>query len=655
MRKNQIFLAFVIILCLIFPDAILAQKEYKGEYKFNNINGEATFQFIEGPENSVIRQGDFSFLRKERDPENKTRFLRTVISGAYEQGQKAGTWEYLDEDHQAELKDVVDFELISDLKSAQIKLKANYIGGVPNGTWVFEENEFSDGSLKKKAQADEFQFREGNIRGKFNFKSFVGRYTHFIRGELKDDGIMTGEWTFVYEEDDKLISEVRNYENGFLLGLVKRDLNNDEVLEEIVFFETIAKLNKVNAGDNQGFRIADQTFGILFNDGFLSNTSQYKAQQAGNAFLSDFLIKILRYDPAFVNNDSELIDYPLHTRKFVFELNRSQQKIVEDLPGKFDDLMRLVEQYKDRNALSLNRQRSDSLSAAYSFFEFQYQKLKAFNELIGKFRNKDIQFYDVKYMVEEGLIFVTEKDEVKYSFQEEDKTLEIEYRKEDFNTDFYVALDAYITQMAATTSRFKTYVDGQLSRIEEDADLKTLEERIQDKKTTIDELFADQEGQDGLTQGLIRAVKTNVLGSGFEKINERYAKANRFNEKKDEANVMLDLLDEMEGQYEVLSNVSRNWEILDEFYQEEVFNPFTYTRYDQRAKPRLFEAAERLFENYVENIEVEEDYTQIKVWTKKIESLIMRMTDLRNADTRSLERRLNRRSSISKIESDLEL
>ncbi|MFN3801153.1 hypothetical protein [Belliella pelovolcani] len=655
MRKNQIFLAFVIIFCVIFPDATLAQKEYKGEYKFNNINGEATFQFIEGPENSVIRQGDFSFLRKERDPENKTRFLRTVISGAYEQGKKTGTWEYLDEDHRAELKDVVDFELISDLKSSQIKLRANYMGGVPNGRWVFEENEFSEGSLKKKAQADEFQFREGNIRGKFNFKSFVGRYTHFIRGELKDDGIMTGEWTFVYEEDGKLISEVRNYENGFLLGLVKRDLNSDEVLEEVVFFETIAKLNKVNAGENQGFRIADQTFGILFNDGFLSNTVEYKAQLAGNSFISDFLVKILRYDPAFVNSNLELIDYPLHTRKFVFELSRSQQNIIEDLPAKYDELVKVVETYKDRNALSLNRQRSDSLSSAYSFFEFQHDKLMKFNEVIGKFRTKDIQFYDVKYMVEGGLSFITERDVVDYSFEEEEKVLEIDYNTGDFIADFYGSLDNYISQMAATTRNFKTYVDSQLSRIEEDADLKTLEERIQDKKSTIEELYADQEDLDGLTRGLIRAVKTNVLGSGFEKINERYAKANRFSEKKEEANVLLDLLSEMEGQHEVLSNVSRNWEILDEFYQEEVFNPFTYTRYDQRAKPRLFEAAERLFEHYVESIEVEEDYTQVKVWTKKIESLIMRMTDLRNADTRSLERRLNRRSSISKIESDLEL
>lgn len=655
MNLKQLIIIFLCASAFIISSETHAQKEYKGDYKFNNINGNATFQFIEGPEGSVIRQGDFSFVRKERDPADKTRFLKTEVNGVYEQGKKRGSWYYLDEDHQLELLDVVDFELVSDLKSSQIKLNAEYVNGIPNGKWVFEENEFSEGRLKKKAQAEEFLFKNGDLQGKFQFKSFVGDYTHFIKGELKDNGIMNGEWTFVYLDKGKLISEVRKYENGFLLGLVKRDLNDDEVVEEQVFFETISKLNQVNAGENSGFRIADQTFGILFNDGFLSSSAEIKGQKAGNDFLSDFLTKILRYDESYVNKDLELIDSPIHTRKFVFELSRSQQKIIEELPAKFDDLVKITQEYKDKNALSLNRQRSDSLSSTYSFFEFQHEKLKKFNELIDKFRTKEIQFYDVKYIAEKGLEFVTEKDEVAYTFGEENKTLELEYKVADFETGFYAALDAYIAEMRSLTSKYKAYADSQLSRIEQDSNLKDLEQKIQERKSQIEELYTSTAEEDGLTKRLLDAVKRNLLGNAFDQINERYAKADQFSTKNDEANILLDLLEEIETQHEVLTNVSNNWKILDEFYQEEVWNPFTYTRYDQRAKPRLFESAERLYEYYIENIEKEQDYTKIKTWTKKIESLIMKMSDLRNADTKSLERRLNRRSSVSKIESDLEL
>lgn len=655
MKLKHLSYFFLCVALFVKTSQIKAQKEFKGEYKFNNINGEATFQFIEGTEGNVIRQGDFTFIRKEIDTEDKTRFLKTEIKGFYDQGKKRGSWLYLDEDHQLKLQDVIDFEIVSDLKSSQIKLNAEYVNGIPNGKWFFEENEFSSGSLKNKAQAEEFLFKNGDIQGKFQFKLFVEKYTHFIKGELKENGIMNGEWTFVYQDKGKLISEVRKYENGFLLGLVKRDLSDDEVIEEQVFFETISKLNQVIAGENRGFRIADQTFGILFNDGFLSSSKEIQGQKAGNDFMSDFLIKILRYDESYVNRDLVLIESPIHTRKFVFELTRAQQKIIEELPVKFDELVKITQEYKNKNALSLNRQRSDSLSATYSFFQFQHEKLKNFYELIDKFRTKEIQFYDVNYIAQEGLEFITEKDEVAYSFGDEENVLVLKYKVADFKSGFYKALDAYLVEMMSLTFKYKSYADNQLSRIEQDSDLKNLEQKIQERKLHVEKLFTSTTEKDALTQGLLNAIKENLLGDALDLVNARYAKADQFSNKKAEANILLDLFDEIEGQYRVLLKVSKNWNILDEYYKEEVINPFTYTSYDKRSKPRLYDSAERLFEYYIENIEKEKDYTAIKNWTTKMETLIRRMSHLRNEDTRILERRLTRRSSISKIESDLEL
>ncbi|MFD2033514.1 hypothetical protein ACFSKL_01870 [Belliella marina] len=655
MRNFQGLIYISFVLLLVFPKQLIAQNEYKGEYKYNNITGEATFQLVEGQEGAVLKQGEFSFMRSEKDSEDKTRFLKTVIQGYYEGDKKSGQWEYLDENHQVELKDVIDFKIISDLTSSQIKLKANYVNGIPNGRWVFEENEFSGGSLKKKAQAEEFLFNNGDIQGKFQFKSFVGNYTHFIRGELNDKGVMHGEWTLVYQDADKLISEVRNYENGFLLGLVKRDLNDDEIIDEVVFFETIARLKKINSGDNEGYRIADQSFGILFNDGFLSNSKQYQAQKAGNNFISDFLVKILRYDQKFVNQDDSLIEYPIHTKKFVFELSRAQQKLVEDIPGKFDEILKINEDYKEMNVLKLNRQRSDSLSSAFAFFEFQFEKLSKSKELIEKLRSKEIQYYDLGQMVSEGMDFITDKDEIKYSFQDEDKVLELEYNVKDFGKEFFVALEDYLNQTKAKTMTVKKYADKQLNRIKEDSDLIVLEEDIQTKKEGLDTLYSDTAELDALSRSMISNIKKNILEGQFGRINERYAQAEKYSTKKEEADRLLDLTEELETQYETLTNISGNWEILDEYYMEEVFNPFFNERYNQRFKERLFESAEKLFEFYTKSIIEETNYAEIKNWTKKIESLIRKMSDLRNEDTRSLERRLNRRSSIDKIESDLGL
>lgn len=655
MKLISVTIAWCFLLVFLSTNHVEAQREYKGTYKFNGLDGTATFEFIPGSEGAVIKQGAFQFLRKEQDPSDKTKLFKTAIQGIYDRDLKSGSWDYLDESHHISPEDVLDFKLVYDLKSTQIKIKANYFQGLPNGRWVFEQNVFEDGMLQKQAQADEFQFSNGDIKGKFQFKSFVGKNTHFIRGELKDGGIMHGEWTFVYEKNGQLISEVRNYENGFLLGLVQRDLVENEVVEELVFFETISKLKRLNAGENKGFRIADRNFGIFFNDGFLSNDKAYKAQQEGNEFMSDFLVKILRYDDRYVNESKQLIEFPIHTKKFVFELSRSQQRIIEELPAKFDQLKRSTESYKDRNALRLNRQRSDSLSFAYRFFEFQFTKLKAFDELIDLFKSKDIQFFDVNYLSEQGLSFLSTSDSIPYEFNNQKNFKKIDYKTNGFSEDFYAALDAYILEMITITNAYKAYVDSQLSMIEQDADLKDIENKIKFSKEKLLARFDSLDTKDDVTRGLLEAIQKNILQVNFDKINERYAKASKFSEKKSEAHVMIDLIEEMQEQFDAVSKLSQNWQKLDEMYMENVFNPYVYTRYDQRTKPRLFESAERLYEYYLQSIRNEQDYTQIKIWSKKVQELILRMADLRNQDTRITERKLNRRTSPTKIESALEL
>ena len=467
---------------------------------------------------------------------------------------------------------------------------------------------------------------------------------------------MNGEWTFVYEEKGVLVNEVRNYENGFLLGLVKRDLEKDDIIDEVVLFETIRKLNQVNNKENKGFRVSEEKFGIIFNDGFLSEAPQFIGQRSGNKFITEFLTNVMRYDSKFVNQDGELIDYPIHTKKFVFELSRNQQRIVEELPSKFEQLKTTVKDYSERNALRLNKQKSDSLSLAYAFFQFQNEKLKDFEEIINLFRTKDIQYYDLIHLVKDGMSFVSSVDEIFFNFEDNDYVREINYKVGDLENSFYSALSDYVDQMAQRTQEFKSYVDALLSKIERDEDLREIQNRIQERRDQLDQKYLEiNEDFSAQTANLLQNLHDNILGTGFDKLNEKYAKEENFDGKKETARVLLDLLNEMESQYEPISKLFDQFDKIDRKYMEEVFNPFTYTRYDQRAKTRIFESGERVFDYYISQLQKEEDYTQIKNWVGKIDALFSRLGDLREADTRALERKLNKRLSISKVESLLEL
>lgn len=648
-------LLLILMITSFLSQALLAQEKYEGEYTFNGLKGEATFEFVKGEGDAVIRQGEFKFIRNEKDKDDKTRVYKTRVEGFYDSDKKTGLWQYLDERHYIDLNDVNNFRLDYTINSEQIKLSANYKNGIPDGRWTFEENEYREGKLSPKSQADDFLFRNGDIEGKFQYKAFVGNRTHFIRGELTQNGVMNGEWTFVYQTNGTLISEVRNYENGFLLGIVRRDLESDEIVDEVVYYQTIKKLNLVNNKENKGFRIAEDRFGLRFKDGFLTDSELYRAQEAGNEFISEFLTNVLRYDGQFVNQQGELVDYPIHTKRFVFELSRSQQRIVEDLPGDFDRLQTTVRNYAERNALRLNRQKSDTLSYAYAFFQFQLEKLTRFTEIINLFRTKEIQYYDIEFLAEEGLSFLANQDIVEFDFEDSVQSRTLDYEIGDIQGDFYASFAGYISQMNTKTQEVKSLVDASLTRIERDEDLRSIQNQVQERKDNLDDIYSNTDDLDQRASEIVNSIRENVLGTGFNQLNERFAKEDNFDEKKNHARVMLDLLNELEELYPVISEISDKERRLDEFYMEEVFNPFTYSRYDQRAKPRLYESGEKLFEYYIRGLSNEKDYTEIKSWINRIEKYFERMGELRDADTRRLERRINRRLSESKIESLLEL
>ncbi|EIM76772.1 hypothetical protein A3SI_08646 [Nitritalea halalkaliphila LW7] len=222
--------------CLISWSSWAQQQEFEGDYVFNGVKGTAKFNFLEGKEGEIIKDGPFRFRRNVADSLDKTRFYKTTITGAYRENLKAGDWFYRDLRHQVTIKDIEEFTVDTELSSEEIRLRAAYEKGLPSGKWNFVRNTYKDGKLSPKASVEELNFTKGMIEGSFQYKEFAGRRTYFVRGGLLPGGIMNGEWTFVYAVDDVLISEVRNYDKGFLLGLVKRNLETDEVVYEQVFF-----------------------------------------------------------------------------------------------------------------------------------------------------------------------------------------------------------------------------------------------------------------------------------------------------------------------------------------------------------------------------------------------------------------------------------
>ncbi len=625
------------------------QKEkYQGNYRWNQFQGIAEFGYIPVGSDSMVLDGDFEFL-SQSEPDSRI-FEKNRVKGTYSKNIKTGRWSYRHENYQVLVEDVLDFKLDAKLKGTQINLEAGYKNGVPDGKWMFEEIFFNGQSKETRTYTDELLFKEGVLSEKLEIRFRDQERSQFIRGKFLPGGVMDGEWVLVYAQDERLISEVRNYKNGFLLGLVKRDLISDRVLEEVIFFETLEKLKQIESGSNSGFRVADQVFGLEYSDGFLGNSSKAKAQEAANAFMSQFIQNLLRYENAYLTEKGQLVRVPIHTRRMVYEFTRPQQRLIEILPNFYQELKSNAGKYLRDESFELNQNSSAAMARAFAVYRTLYQKLESLEELIQLLRTKNIQFHDISQILPNHPELFQSEVPFTFSFAQTAQQDRLEFQLKDFETGFFVGLESYLRQIGQALQKEQKIVDESLFVIRQDFELQDIEKQIAQRTASVEALYLENSENEYLL-----AVRKQVLEGFVGQLKSKFSGENRFEVKKDIGQRILSQYTELESAFTELLEMDTYPKQVDEAYMEEVFNPFTYSRYDQRIKPKLYDSYEELVAYYKSQLKAAETGNEVRRWIRKIRVASLRLLELKDQDTKKLERSLNKRNQISKIESLLGL
>jgi len=654
------FIKSVTILFLIFTTfhAYGQQRErYEGEYTFNNQEGNATFTFYENREGEIVIDGNFSFVRKMIDTLDRTLLSKLNVDGIYRQNQKHGRWRYDQEEHQVQLRNVIDFEVITDLESEDYELSAQYAEGQLEGVWEYKENKFERGRVEPLFRANPINFSAGKITGPISFEQFGDYLTYNITGRLDPQGVMIGEWVFTYMRDTVFVRETRRYENGFLLGLRVVDDETREVINEVIFYEVIQNLDRLNQGEAVEFSIAEARFPLTFNVGYRQSFEEIQVQQRGNEFLRHVLSRILQYEKDYVDRDGALTQYPIHTRRFEYPISKEDQQNIDEIEESFEVLQTEVNRFANMNALAINRYREDSLAFAYEYFQRKQERLDRVDTLVQILTSDEIRYIDQDVFVREGIDFLSAFDTIRYEFDDEVRTRELNYEDDIVEgRSLTENVLSYIRREQSIVSQFTAYITSELQQLEQTDDLATMEARILQNKAEVDSIYLSHVTITNRDLEMFASVYENILQRQFNELSRRYSERDTYIERVEQGEVILDLISEMREQFDRLAAVFPTMEDLDETYMEETFNPFTYSRYKVRVKERLFDNGGLvLFEHYLSQLKNEQNYAMIKEHLDSIEALQERLYELRDVDTRRIERRLGRRTSINRIKSALDL
>ncbi len=654
---TKIAFAFVIFGTPILSTHAQSRQTYNGPYEWTDGEiGTAEYQYT-GGEDSQVKDGFFRYYYQTLDSLDESILIKRRINGSNENGKKGGKWTYNQEEHKVVLNDVVDFEIKAELESSEKTIEASYKEGVPHGKWRLRERFYLHGELQPLFASEDLTFTNGYVRGNFGISKFDGNNEITLKGRTNASGYMQDIWEFTYLQDSISYKETRRYEDGFLLYVEVIDRESGKLVDQLYFSNTREKLTALREGGKTKYAIAEQPFGLYFNDGYSRSDQEYEIQTGGNAFIKEIFRELFEYDEGLYFEGPQMVVSPLRTRRFKYPFSSRQLSSAANVAENYDALKEKIRLYAEMNVLNLNKQRSDSLTFAYTYFQVANTQLEDLSEAIEYLRTGEVQYIDQKHYLKSIASRIVTQDTLLYEYggQTTRQPIALSFDQPEDST-LIEAIDGYLTAINETTNVFAAYTDAQLEEIELDQTIEDLEQRITSRKAEIDTLYANHSAQSTSEQRLIRAVQSNILIDNYEEKSQQYAQLDGYVDRIRKGEELLDLLNELEKDFPQLTNIFEENDAINEVYQEETFNPFTYSRYEQRAKERLYEkGAVTLFNHYVQTLKEEQEYIHIKEHIARIQDLHAKLRELREENTGRLERRLGRTNDVNQIESLLNL
>lgn len=650
---------FLISIFCISSMAVQAQKNiYKGDFEWQGeFKGTAEYEYIKDRSGKEIPDGKFHFFLVERDSVNQAKLLKKEIKGQYKNGLKEGKWSYMSADHVVIVKDVEEFSAITDLASDMIRIQAEYKSDQPHGTWKYNEEIFRDGKIGLVSVAETMQVKEGYVTGKVHISNKSLDKEQFITGYLDANGHMDSLWTMVYQNNGVFVKEERRYSEGILLSLSQKDDESGEELINVDFSRNNERLKALASNQEVAFKLSEESFGILFNNGYRKNEQKYEAQLAGNEFIEKHILLLFNYDKKYYLKNGQWQKFPVRTKRFEYPIDEEKAKDAKEISKLYKDLSDKVRKNKESSALNINKNRTDSLAFAFAFFQAMDEKVKQLKEIIDLYETGEIKYVDEEVFFQEGLSFLSSFDTIKYTFDEKEREKIIEERKIiETKEQLSRFLLAYLENEYHLVDKIADYVKSVLEKLEIDSSISDLDEKILTLKDIVDDLYSGTNYFSDKHEKLIRRIERVFLTDLFERKQNEYAKTDTYGKKVEKAEEVIDLLNELDKRHEEFYKIFERRDDIDELYYENVFNAFTFSSYDQRAKERLYKSGnEKLFSYYFEQMMAENEFSAIINHLEKIRKLQDRLVELRDQETRKIERKLRRTSKPAQIASILGL
>lgn len=612
---------------------------------YTNLTGrtgqlEAQYKIVNG---DTIFDGKFLFVIKQ-DLKDGHRFIKETYIGKYKDGLKTGKWEYDQLDLRYSVEDIENEKIQMIYWGKKEITDAFYKEGIPDGLWSYAYYHVDSSGGQQVEKVGSIHFENGKPFGDFAFKSLKDP-KYELEGKFDTLARLDGIWRLNYAMDTIKVEETRNYNDGFLLSLLRKDKDSGKVLDSLVYEEVI---NKLKAGT---VTKAKENFNVLFDDGFLLESPFLVKQREGNELLKVAYEAFLWADLGRGALEGSRHDFNPGTGRFHYEL---PQSFLENLDVMREDLQEVIDRSDEmlnNPKFYINFQQSELLSKSEAILKYEREKATGILDCVNsradsmyEHIDREVYFADIYSKHIHGV------DTIYYQYEGNENTYVVSELSDKDLEPFYKLLDV-ISIFNRESEKAMVVIKDEFENILQKQRLTALEQDIQYATKKVEESYLKNENS--LSYKLFQ----KSIDPWSARIMEQYFSIDDLEKKEQEGRFILGTLEELKEVTPRIDSIENRVGLIDTAYTEFVFDPYTYSQnIRKRLKKRLYDAVAVDYYNHLKSELIEEKHGEnILSKIERIEMLQFMLLELVNRNTRSIEKKLKKNSDIETIEKLLEL
>ena len=605
-------------------------------------SGRATFKYHTGVDGKHVKDGQFVFNSKKVDSSGGMNVRNMVWKGDYSKNLKENDWEYVTVSNKLKLIDInEDFEVAYELYSEKEKLKAQYKYGKPSGKWRLEREILKDSKAVKLISA---------IRGNMDQSKFYGSVEIFgldeqdqpytIEAEV-EEGLLIEQCMIQYVEGNRQIEEIRLYDQGFLLKLVKTDRQTGDTLVDLNL-PLSQQIHSFLRGEGDE-KAAGRPLSLHYSDGYPRSSTYIREQKSANKLIELSLKDLFKFEKDYFESNG----LPLGTNRLHYPLQAKEKEVLKEWPNvefKFRDKVTALEELKDAN---FKYNKNDTLNMIDAWVDRQSYLLsyiKTWNQIIAHdeiiYFNREGQLYNyaIDLLKEDTLKAGDSYSIVNYELKNDIDSSFLFYVVSNFESRIHVA-----DSMSANYQRIVKQLNLADEILQQEWQINTLKKHLDSMYSGIPETRQKAE--------LMGKIKERFLTSKFEKKNQEFIqfKGPKEMHKAKGDSLVFDLR-LLKDTYYTIEEIFYTAANIDTLYTEYVFDAYTFNdRFPKRIKKKLYQSgAEDLFEELLKLASEQPSPVEMRATLNRVRSLQERMIFLADKNTSKLERKLRTKLTMEK-------